>query len=196
MGKVKHAQTPPKFSWRQAHPDHEQLLQVPAVSWDIAEDGFLLQLERLHGFGQSCPLPGNHRKGLEAEITSHGVSFPCLSAPLRCVVPASANASLSLTAASFLDPCLLYKGQKSWPNAWLKQTQLLYRCARTESLLVLSLLKTNQLLFCSLWSTVTACPPQGKNKSPPHPSWKPICQRCVWGFAHGIIFHGLRALCG
>lgn len=47
------------------------------------------------------------------------------------------------------------------------QIQLFYRCERRESLLVLSLFKTNQLLhFFSLLSTVTACPPQGKEQIP------------------------------
>jgi len=42
-------------------------LQVLAVNYAIADGVSLLRLERLHGFRQSCPLPGNHM-GLETEI--------------------------------------------------------------------------------------------------------------------------------
>lgn len=57
LGRAVLETTPPltklqNSSWRD--------LQVSAVNCDVAEGSFLLHLEKLHGFGQSCPLPGNH----------------------------------------------------------------------------------------------------------------------------------------
>lgn len=91
-------------------------LQVLAVNYAIADGVFLLQLERLHGFRQSCPLPGNHR-GLEIEInvTWHFFGLTACSSEVYGVPRDQCQQMYhsSLTIMLFLEVCWVYKEQKS-----------------------------------------------------------------------------------
>jgi len=91
-------------------------LQVLAVNYAIADGVSLLRLERLHGFRQSCPLPGNHM-GLETEINFIQY-FVWLIACFSEVYGVSRDQRQqvhhsSLAIMLFLDPCLVNKEQKS-----------------------------------------------------------------------------------
>lgn len=83
---------------------------LPAVMCDIAEDGFLLQLD----LGRAAL----SQEITWTEITSHGISFLCL---LLWGVGACISKCIPVPPCCLIPgPLLALQRTKSWPNTWVK----------------------------------------------------------------------------
>lgn len=143
------------------------------MNYAVADGVFLFWLESLHGFRQSCPLPGNHM-GLKTEInfTRHVFRLTACSSEVYGVSRDQRQQMhhSSLTIVLFIEVCLINKEQKpdkkaGWSTGYI---QLFYRCELIEIHLVLALFETNHLLRFFAVQSLKRChsvstPPEGTN---------------------------------
>lgn len=188
-------------SWPGTAPALPKLLEgLAGPSWELWHcwGWFPVTAGRNTWIGAELPSPReSHGPGSRNKPPMASLWHACLLLWGTWCVQRAAKASL-LPPWAVLGPCLLYRAQKSHQRpAWSTgQIQLLYRCEGQRAFwFCLSLKQSSSSTSSASQALSQPVPTSGDrtNVLPILQGWKPICQRWVWGSAHGIIFH---ALCG